>query len=953
MLSNVAAKFDTHIYATDASEKKGAVCKAVAKPEVQEVLFKSCRTKGAYTKLLSPVQALLKKLNEFHEEPEEPQFLPEPKPGRPLAFMFEFLEIFSGASRVTEFVASFGVTCGPPIDLSRSEEFNLKHPHLAEWITHLLAEKVLKAVLLMPPCTTFSIMRRPALRDKDYPFGFDPADEQTSVGNILAQRSFQIGWTAAANDAVAVIEKPHSSKMKYLPSWEDLLELPSASLVRADSCQFGSIHQKSFSFLGINVDLSAVGRRCKGLCNHVPVQGSYTKASAPYEPRLAYALAHCLAHSVFQIRAREASLDFLETAGLENQLVNEVMLTSSWELQKVWAFRKPSHINLLELKSVEGLVDDQIKKTRSLRFVSLVDSNVSRGAIGKGRSASKAIMAVLRRINSKLVSNDLYMVTPFCPTRLNSADDPTRDRELRSPLVGLSNMNLSRDELFDLALFPTTCRWASNWVRLLLLLCSPSITRLKDRSIFRQTSIGRLRPDFQSCPDLDFSCFDFDSTLGYPGEGPPVVLPGRVGIGFGFFRHLPWVLTVIFLLCVPSSHFWVLSSFCFSLLLGRGVFPPSSFSFLGAAVLCFDSCAEAMVLGPVTGLEHRKAEERASRPMLPEGRPTLEVTSKLRQRYWKLFLDWTLQQGIDFEALLASYHLYVEDINTVMVRYGRELYSAGKPYSVFAETINTLSSKKPVLRRQLQGAWDLAFSWVQAEPSAHHVAMPWQILLAMTTVALAWGWPRVAGCISLGWGALLRAGEITGAYRRDLLLPRDVDSTIRYALLALHEPKTRNTGPRHQAAKLDVPDLLEVTDLAFGELPEHFKLWNQSGQSLRLRFKDILRELLLPTEKLAGLKPLDLGSLRAGGATWHLQTTEDGEFCRRKGRWISQRIMEVYVQETSALVYLKKISADSKTKILTLASLFPTVLARSKTLKRAKVPEKVWFILHQQEDLWR
>ena len=112
-----------------------------------------------------------------------------------------------------------------------------------------------------------------------------------------------------------------------------------------------------------------------------------------------------------------------------------------------------------------------------------------------------------------------------------------------------------------------------------------------------------------------------------------------------------------------------------------------------------------------------------------------------------------------------------------------------------------LSSKKPVLRRQLQGAWDLAFSWVQAEPSPHHVAMPWQVLLAMATVALTWGWPDVAGCLALGWGALLRAGERIAAKRRDLLLPRDAQETICFALLAINEPKTRHTGPRHEAAK--------------------------------------------------------------------------------------------------------------------------------------------------------
>ena len=39
---------------------------------------------------------------------------------------------------------------------------------------------------------------------------------------------------------------------------------------------------------------------------------------------------------------------------------------------------------------MERLVENQARKKLSLRFLSLVDSNVSRGALSKGRSASHA-----------------------------------------------------------------------------------------------------------------------------------------------------------------------------------------------------------------------------------------------------------------------------------------------------------------------------------------------------------------------------------------------------------------------------------------------------------------------------------------------------------------------------------------------------------------------------------
>ena len=210
--------------------------------------------------------------------------------------------------------------------------YGLKAPHLVAWITHLLANGTLNAVLLMPPCTTFSVMRRPALRDRFFPFGFDPTDPQTHDGNVLAHRSFQIGRTAAVNQAIAVLEKPHSSKMRYLLSWEALLGLESASLVRADSCQFGSIHRESFSCLGINVDLQPIALRFPGTCKHVQIQGVYTIASATYLPRLAYGLAHCIAHGVLQMRHQATVNETSEATGLESQLVNEVVISSQWEV---------------------------------------------------------------------------------------------------------------------------------------------------------------------------------------------------------------------------------------------------------------------------------------------------------------------------------------------------------------------------------------------------------------------------------------------------------------------------------------------------------------------------------------------------------------------------------------------------------------------------------------------
>lgn len=102
----------------------------------------------------------------------------------------------------------------------------------------------------------------------------------------------------------------------------------------------------------------------------------------------------------------------------------------------------------------------------------------------------------------------------------------------------------------------------------------------------------------------------------------------------------------------------------------------------------------------------------------------MERTNQLRERYWAQFMCWVAAEGIDWEGLLRDHSKNIDEINAVMTSFGCALYRAGRPYNQYAETINCLTSKKPVLRRWMQGSWDLAFQWMQAEPTAHHVAMP-------------------------------------------------------------------------------------------------------------------------------------------------------------------------------------------------------------------------------------
>lgn len=140
-----------------------------------------------------------------------------------------------------------------------------------------------------------------------------------------------------------------------------------------------------------------------------------------------------------------------------------------------------------------------------------------------------ALTALLFRYNAICLAGGLYFTLPFAPTRLKTADDPTRGREVRPPGCMLDISSLSSDRLRALLAIPPLRRWASNWVRLVIGLCGfPLLDFLSPRrrrhglqwpTPSSPHSYGFHTPSVQSGPSMDF-----DATLGFPGEGPSCYL---------------------------------------------------------------------------------------------------------------------------------------------------------------------------------------------------------------------------------------------------------------------------------------------------------------------------------------------------------------------------------------------------------------------------------------------
>ena len=74
-------------------------------------------------------------------------------------------------------------------------------------------------------------------------------------------------------------------------------------------------------------------------------------------------------------------------------------------------------------------------------------------------------------------------------------------------------------------------------------------------------------------------------------------------------------------------------------------------------------------------------------------------------------------------------------------------------------------------------------------------------------------------------------------------------------------------------------------------------------------------------------------------------TSDDSELVRRRGRWLTPKIMEIYVQEVSALQFLPSLDTEAKRKVFQALDVFPLLVSTTAYLASLQIPEKTWYNL--------
>ena len=240
------------------------------------------------------------------------------------------------------------------------------------------------------------------------------------------------------------------------------------------------------------------------------------------------------------------------------------------------------------------------------------------------------------------------------------------------------------------------------------------------------------------------------------------------------------------------------------------------------------------------------------------------ATIAIGEKHWHIFVTW-LENFLGKETS-AGVWIAPQLLATMLAAFGRHWFSIGGSLFNFRHLLIFSQRKYPILRGNMQSAWNVISKWEELEPVEHRRPLPYAIVKAMVVLALQWSWRRVAAVILLSFHACTRPGEVLNAFRRDVVLPSDLGAepgSPCYLRILKPKPGRRGLGRTQHAKVRDTHSSHILSDI-LGQLKPEERIFPGSGGSFRTRWDHLLRRLKVPGD--CNFSP---GCLRAGG-TVHL-----------------------------------------------------------------------------------
>ena len=231
-------------------------------------------------------------------------------------------------------------------------------------------------------------------------------------------------------------------------------------------------------------------------------------------------------------------------------------------------------------------------------------------------------------------------------------------------------------------------------------------------------------------------------------------------------------------------------------------------------------------------------------------------------------------------------------------------------------------------------AWGAARTWRLAKPVKNHVPMPAAALRACPALALGWGWWGVAAILGLAFLGLLRPAEALRLRAADVLLPSQLLGPRSRLFIVIRQAKTSRVGARHQYVRVDGAVFAPSVEALLASASPAAPVCLMDARGFRARWGALMGFFGICARADGGLTP---ASMRAGGATWLFGETQNIEFVRWTGRWLSHRTLEHYLQEVTAAGVLPCLAEPARARVARFVAAAAALLEEAqRALRRAR-----------------
>ena len=286
-MSDLRVGYAPFIFCTDASPDGAGICQSPECESVVQELWRHSEQRGYYTQLLTPAASVLSSsLGESFEEP-IPSIQPSDREDVVLkipcslseGILFDCIELFRGEGNwsLAHEAVGFRVHDGFDVDGRRMQFGDLLDDSTFHQAASLAARGVISDWHAGTPCKTYGTLRRPRLRSKQQPAGFDMWDPLTREHTLLALRTaFLMNLVMLAGGFFSV-EQPGSSVMFYLDVFQRMV-FRGCIITHLCFCAYGSPFKKPSKWLHNKPWMLGLEQscRCSSSADHFVIEGTFT-----------------------------------------------------------------------------------------------------------------------------------------------------------------------------------------------------------------------------------------------------------------------------------------------------------------------------------------------------------------------------------------------------------------------------------------------------------------------------------------------------------------------------------------------------------------------------------------------------------------------------------------------------------------------------------------------------